>query len=71
MGTRIIFYYYRYVESLLPPKAKKLDAFTTSVSYEFGAEKGLIARLFNEIEEQKYQNGIDDWGLSETRYVEW
>ena len=58
----------RYVESLLPPTAKKLDSFTTNVSYEFEPQPGLIARLFDEVEKHKKENGIDDWGLSQTRY---
>ena len=57
----------RYIESLLPPTAKKLDFFTTNVSYKFESQLGLIARLFEEIEQHKTENGIDDWGLSQTR----
>ncbi|RIA88469.1 hypothetical protein C1645_826331 [Glomus cerebriforme] len=60
----------RYIESLLPLFAKKLDSFTTNVSYEFEPQPGLIARLFEEIEQHKKENGIDDWGLSQTSLEE-
>ncbi|CAG8563001.1 1690_t:CDS:2 [Ambispora leptoticha] len=59
-----------YIESLLPPTAKKLDSFVTNVSYEFEPKPGLIPRLFSEIEKNKKQNGIDDWGLSQTSLEE-
>ncbi|CAG8495571.1 10808_t:CDS:2 [Ambispora gerdemannii] len=59
-----------YIESLLPPTAKKLDSFVTNVSYEFEPEPGLIPRLFSEIEKNKKRNGIDDWGLSQTSLEE-
>ncbi|GBB91646.1 hypothetical protein RclHR1_01900011 [Rhizophagus clarus] len=60
----------RYIESLLPTTAKKLDSFTTNVSYEFEPKPGLIAKLFEEIEQHKNDNGIDDWGLSQTSLEE-
>ncbi|KAG9307569.1 hypothetical protein G9A89_023134 [Geosiphon pyriformis] len=59
-----------YIESLLPPSAKKLDSFVTNVSYEFEPQPGLISRLFSEIEKNKKANGIDDWGLSQTSLEE-
>ncbi|RHZ90058.1 hypothetical protein Glove_8g107 [Diversispora epigaea] len=59
-----------YIESLLPPSARKLDAFVTNVSYEFVPEPGLIPRLFTEIEKNKKKYGIDDWGLSQTSLEE-
>ncbi|CAG8488376.1 3725_t:CDS:2 [Paraglomus occultum] len=59
-----------YIESLLPPSAKKLDAFVTNVSYEFEPEPGLISKLFSNIEKNKKSNGIDDWGLSQTTLEE-
>ncbi|RIA92292.1 P-loop containing nucleoside triphosphate hydrolase protein [Glomus cerebriforme] len=60
----------KYIESLLPLNAKKLDSFTTSVSYEFESQPGLIARLFKEIEQHKKVNGIDDWSLNQTSLEE-
>ncbi|CAG8491768.1 7977_t:CDS:10 [Scutellospora calospora] len=60
----------QFIESLLPPTFKKLDSFVTNVSYEFETENGLIAKLFREIEEHKNENGIDDWGLSQTTLEE-
>ncbi len=63
-SSRFVF---RYIEKLLPPDAKKLDSFTTNVSYEFKPTPGLIAKIFFEIETNKKQHGIDDWGLSQTR----
>ncbi|CAG8754990.1 25011_t:CDS:2 [Gigaspora margarita] len=60
----------QFIESLLPPTAKKLDSFVTNVSYEFKTENGLIAKLFREIEAYKNENGVDDWGLSQTTLEE-
>ncbi|CAG8546687.1 16969_t:CDS:10 [Funneliformis caledonium] len=51
--------------SKMPP-----DSFTTNVSYEFEAQPGLIAKLFEEIEKHKAKNDIDDWGLSQTSLEE-
>ncbi|KAG0204882.1 hypothetical protein BGX28_003341 [Mortierella sp. GBA30] len=59
-----------YIASLLPSSAKRLDAFVTSESWEFETEPGLIQRLFEEIELHKHENGIDDWGLSQTTLEE-
>ncbi|CAG8641009.1 16181_t:CDS:2 [Dentiscutata erythropus] len=60
----------QFIESLLPPTAKKLDSFVTNVSYEFKTENGLIVKLFREIEAHKSENGIDDWGLNQTTLEE-
>ncbi|KAI8361481.1 P-loop containing nucleoside triphosphate hydrolase protein [Mortierella sp. GBAus27b] len=60
----------RYISSLLPAGAKKLDAFVTSESWEFESQPGLIQRLFEEIEAHKHEHGIDDWGLSQTTLEE-
>ncbi|KAK3828786.1 MAG: hypothetical protein J3Q66DRAFT_307161 [Benniella sp.] len=60
----------RYISSLLPIGAKKLDAFVTSESWEFETQPGLIQRLFEEIEAHKHEHGIDDWGLSQTTLEE-
>ncbi|KAI1317508.1 hypothetical protein EDD11_008315 [Mortierella claussenii] len=60
----------RYIATLLPLDAKRLDSFVTSESWEFEATPGLIQRLFEEIEAHKYEHGIDDWGLSQTTLEE-
>ncbi|CAI2173390.1 3335_t:CDS:2 [Funneliformis geosporum] len=60
----------KYIESLLPPTATKLDSFTTNFSYEFEPQPGLIAKLFEEIEKHKVKYDIDDWGLSQTSLEE-
>ena len=56
----------RFIESLLPPGWKKLDSFATTASYEFKPLDDDIARLFDKVEAGKKENGIDDWGLSQT-----
>ena len=60
----------KYIESLLPPDAKKVDAFSTNTTYEFFNSPGLIAKLFKEIESHKNENGVDDWGLCQTTLEE-
>ncbi|KAG0365950.1 hypothetical protein BGZ54_005998 [Gamsiella multidivaricata] len=60
----------RYIASLLPVNAKRLDSFVTSESWEFETTPGLIQRLFEEIEMHKHEYGIDDWGLSQTTLEE-
>ncbi|KAF9413059.1 hypothetical protein BGZ94_000850 [Podila epigama] len=59
-----------YVASLLPTDAKRLDSFVTQESWEFEARPGLIQTLFEDIEANKQQVGIDDWGLSQTTLEE-
>jgi len=59
-----------FIESLLPKGWKKIDAFTTSVSYEFPAVDGTIGPLFDDIEAGKSLNGILDWGLGQTTLEE-
>ncbi|RKP20028.1 hypothetical protein ROZALSC1DRAFT_28441 [Rozella allomycis CSF55] len=51
-------------------KATTIDSFATNTSYEFSVEKGLIPRLFKEIEFNKHNHGIEDWGLSQTTLEE-
>ena len=60
----------RYIASLLPADAKRLDAFVTSESWEFETSPGLIQHLFEDIEAHKHEHGIDDWGLSQTSLEE-
>ena len=55
-----------FIESLLPPTARRLPSFTTNVTYEFSPEPGLISQLFKRIERNKRYYGVDDWGLSQT-----
>jgi len=59
-----------FIESLLTSKWKKLDAFSTNVSYEFQSLPGLIPDLFLKIESEKVNYGIIDWGLSQTTLEE-
>ncbi|CAG8658733.1 5424_t:CDS:2, partial [Cetraspora pellucida] len=59
-----------YGQTLLPLSAKKLDSFTTNASYEFEARPGFISLIFKEIERDKAENGIDNWGLSQTSLEE-
>jgi hypothetical protein len=59
-----------FIESLLPEGWVKMDAFTTNTSYEFPAADGVIGKLFKQVEAEKTQNGIIDWGISETSLEE-
>ncbi|KAJ3117496.1 hypothetical protein HDU96_006590 [Phlyctochytrium bullatum] len=59
-----------WIESLLPKGWTKVDAFATNTSYEFPAVQGVISYLFNTIEAGKEQNGILDWGISQTTLEE-
>ncbi|KAJ3297206.1 hypothetical protein HK104_000723 [Borealophlyctis nickersoniae] len=60
-----------YIESLLPPgNYTKLDSFAANTSYEFTNEKGLVGRVFEEVESHKGEVGILDWGLSQTTLEE-
>lgn len=60
----------RFIESLLPLGWKQLDAFATNTTYEFPAVKGLLSKLFFEIEKKKADHGILDWGIGETTLEE-
>ncbi|KAJ3221155.1 hypothetical protein HK099_003726 [Clydaea vesicula] len=60
----------QFTQSLLPNGWKKMDAFTTNSSYEFPACKGSISKLFKEIEFGKKENGILDFGISQTTLEE-
>ncbi|KAJ3368382.1 hypothetical protein HDU91_000618 [Kappamyces sp. JEL0680] len=59
-----------FLELILPNGWRKIDSFATNISYEFPAEKGSIARLFKQVEEQKDQFGILDWGIGQTTLEE-
>ncbi|KAJ3221817.1 hypothetical protein HK099_003073 [Clydaea vesicula] len=60
----------KYVESLLPEGWRKMDAFTTNTSYEFPATDGVLQKLFKELDGQKDNYGIMDWGVSQTTLEE-
>ncbi|TPX33602.1 hypothetical protein SmJEL517_g03582 [Synchytrium microbalum] len=55
-----------FVESLLPSGWKRLDAFSTTVSYEFNPPRGHLASLFSEMERNKTLYGVEDYGISMT-----
>ncbi|KAL7746288.1 hypothetical protein RI367_008359 [Sorochytrium milnesiophthora] len=59
-----------FVESLLPPGFRVVDAFANSMTYEFLPQKGTIYNLFERIEQDKHTNHIDDWGVSQTSLEE-
>ncbi len=59
-----------FVETALPPGWKKLDSFTTNVSYEFTSIPGAIPSIFQTIEARKQEMGILDWGISQTTLEE-
>ncbi|KAI9002146.1 hypothetical protein DFJ74DRAFT_696885 [Hyaloraphidium curvatum] len=59
-----------FIESLLPPGWNKVDSFSTTASYEFVPQPGLIAKLFERVEARKEELGIDDWGISQTSLEE-
>ncbi|KAJ3021009.1 UNVERIFIED_CONTAM: hypothetical protein HDU68_009875 [Siphonaria sp. JEL0065] len=55
-----------WVETLLPEGFKKIDGFTTMASYEFPSTQNAISSIFEKMEAGKAQNGILDWGISQT-----
>ncbi|KAI9355131.1 P-loop containing nucleoside triphosphate hydrolase protein [Zopfochytrium polystomum] len=59
-----------WVESILPKGWTKVDAFSTSTSYEFPSSPGVISQLFEHIEREKSAHGILDWGVSQTTLEE-
>jgi ABC-type multidrug transport system ATPase subunit/diacylglycerol kinase len=59
-----------FVETLLPAGWRKVDDYSTSVSYEFQLEQGALSHIFQEMEAHKHDYGIDDWGLSQTSLEE-
>ncbi|KAJ3207762.1 ATP-binding cassette sub- A member 12 [Dinochytrium kinnereticum] len=60
----------QWIEGLLPEGWVKVDAFATSTSYEFPVAPGVIPVLFKQIEAGKAENGIVDWGVSQTTLEE-
>ncbi|KAI8848838.1 hypothetical protein BC829DRAFT_417290 [Chytridium lagenaria] len=60
----------KWVESLLPEGWTKVDSFATNTSYEFPNTPGIISDLFNKVEQGKSENGIVDWGVSQTTLEE-
>ncbi|KAJ3113667.1 hypothetical protein HK100_001913 [Physocladia obscura] len=59
-----------YVETILPPGWKQIDAFSTNTAYEFPAASHVISDLFQAIEKHKTENGILQWGISQTTLEE-
>ncbi|KAJ3409337.1 hypothetical protein HDV05_004476 [Chytridiales sp. JEL 0842] len=60
-----------WVEGLLPDGWRRVDAFTTSTSYEFPTSSGnVVPHLFEQIESEKDAHGILDWGISQTTLEE-
>jgi ABC-type multidrug transport system ATPase subunit len=59
-----------FIESLLPIGWKNLDSFATTSTYEFPAPKGVLSKLFKEVENGKGKNGILDWGVGQTTLEE-
>jgi ABC-type multidrug transport system ATPase subunit len=59
-----------YVESLLPKGWRKLDSFITNTTYEFPFVKGLLSNLFTEIEKNRKEKKILDWGIGQTSLEE-
>jgi ABC-type multidrug transport system ATPase subunit len=60
----------KYIETLLPQGWNKLDAFATNTIYEFPPVKGLLAKLFVEIESKRAQMKILDWGIGQVSLEE-
>jgi ABC-type multidrug transport system ATPase subunit len=60
-----------FMESILPKGWKRLDSFSTNMTYEFPlSSKSFVPRLFELIERDKNEHGILDWGLSQTSLEE-
>ncbi|KAJ3321707.1 hypothetical protein HDV06_004000 [Boothiomyces sp. JEL0866] len=60
----------KFIESILPEGWTKVDAFATSITYEFPAKKGAVASLFDIIEKKKKEVGILDYGIGQTTLEE-
>ena len=60
----------KYLENIMPQGWSRIDNYETSISYEFPATKGAISKLFMEIEANRDQIGILDWGLGQTTLEE-
>lgn len=57
-----------YLQSLLPT-AKLMEIYATTATYEVRRSELVISRLFQEMEQNKQNAGILDWGVSQTTYV--
>ena len=55
-----------FVEKLLPAGYKKIDAFSSAMSWEFRLEPGLLGKFFNELEGNKADIGLEDWGIMQS-----
>ncbi|KAJ3287188.1 hypothetical protein HDU79_005878 [Rhizoclosmatium sp. JEL0117] len=55
-----------WVETFLPEGFRKIDSFATMTSYEFPSVPNIISAVFEKMESGKAQNGILDWGISQT-----
>lgn len=55
-----------YIAGLLPSNARPVDCFAQTVAYEFKVEPGtLLYQIVDEVEQNKQEHGIQDWGLAE------
>ena len=45
-----------------------LDNFATSITYEFPYQDGTVSGLFDALTQASRDHGIQDWGISQTRY---
>ena len=59
-----------FIEGILPPGWKKMDAFATNTSYEFPPIPGFLSELFIKVEAAKQKVGILDWGVGQTTLEE-
>jgi ABC-type multidrug transport system ATPase subunit len=59
-----------FIESLLPLGCRNIDSFATTSIYEFPAPKGVLSKIFKEVELGKGNNGILDWGIGQTTLEE-
>ena len=59
-----------YIESLLPAGYHRIDSFAGNFSYDFPAAENAVARIFDSLSQHSGENGIVDWGLSQTSLEE-
>ncbi|OUM68606.1 hypothetical protein PIROE2DRAFT_32023, partial [Piromyces sp. E2] len=59
-----------FVQNLLPSDHKAVRDLASTSIYEFIPTKGLISKLFEELENNKEKFGITDWGISQSSLEE-
>ncbi|CAG8573420.1 9674_t:CDS:10 [Ambispora gerdemannii] len=54
------------IEAYLPAPCTQLDKFSTSVTYQFNATRGVVSKLFKVLEEKRHYWGIIDYSIGQS-----